>query len=116
MRGLASGRFAIRAGRRDFEPEDFGQLALDHGDRRCCSKGLSFALGAGRALALRPAATVAGKTSLLRAIAGLIAPAAGSVAFDGEAGAAAGRLPRRAQGGLHLLGHQDGLEIRPAGA
>ena len=49
-----------------------------------------------------------GKTSLLRAIAGLIRPAAGRVRFCSQAGEIE---PEEARGrGLHLLGHQDGLK------
>ena len=49
-----------------------------------------------------------GKTSLLRVIAGLIAPSAGRVRF---AGATGNLEPEEARGrGLHLVGHQDGLK------
>ncbi|HLZ84355.1 MAG TPA: heme ABC exporter ATP-binding protein CcmA, partial [Caulobacteraceae bacterium] len=50
----------------------------------------------------------AGKTSLLRAVAGFIRPAAGRIAFDGAAGALPADDARRA--GCHLVGHQDGLK------
>ncbi|MDB5431888.1 MAG: ccmA [Caulobacter sp.] len=56
----------------------------------------------------------AGKTSLLRAIAGLLLPEAGTVAFAGKAGALEADEARAR--GLHLLGHQDGLKsARTAG-
>ncbi len=45
----------------------------------------------------------AGKTSLLRAIAGLIAPDEGVIAFGGVE-------PAEAREAMHLLGHLDGLK------
>lgn len=45
----------------------------------------------------------AGKTSLLRAIAGLIAPDEGEIAFGGVE-------PAEAREAMHLLGHLDGLK------
>jgi len=45
-----------------------------------------------------------GKTSLLRAVAGLVRPEAGAIVFDGAE-------PEAARGaGLHFIGHQDGLK------
>lgn len=78
-------------------------LAVERG-ARVLFRGLSAALGAGEALVVT-GANGAGKTSLLRVIAGLLAPAAGRVRFEGveDAGEA-----RRA--GLHLIGHQDGFK------
>lgn len=82
-------------------------LALIRGERRLFA-GLSFEIGAGEAVALT-GANGAGKTSLLRCIAGLLRPATGTVRFEGGAGAAL--EPDEARGsGLHLLGHQDGLK------
>jgi heme exporter protein A len=82
-------------------------LALIRGERRLFA-GLSFAVGAGEAIALT-GANGAGKTSLLRAIAGLLRPAEGSVAFIDTAGAELD--PEEARGGgLHLMGHHDGLK------
>ncbi len=78
-------------------------LAVERGGRMLF-RGLTAIVGAGEALAVT-GPNGAGKTSLLRAIAGLLALAAGRVDFHGveDAGEA-----RRA--GLHLIGHQDGLK------
>ena len=56
----------------------------------------------------RTGANGAGKTSLLRAGAGLIRPAAGAVRFFDRDGELEPELARA--GGLHLLGHHDGLK------
>ncbi len=87
-------------------------LALARGERTLFS-GLSFTLNAGEAVALT-GANGAGKTSLLRAIAGLLRPEAGTIRFEGDGG---DLDPDEARaGGLHLLGHQDGLKTsRTAG-
>jgi heme exporter protein A len=83
-------------------------LALERGGRRLFS-GLSLDLQAGQAVALT-GANGSGKTSLLRAVAGFIRPAAGEIAFEGAADADEAR-----RSGLHLVGHQDGLKLnRPA--
>lgn len=50
----------------------------------------------------------AGKTSLLRAVAGLLRPAAGAVAFDGAAGELEAETVRAEA--LHMVGHHDGLK------
>lgn len=77
-------------------------LTLSRGERRLF-RDLSFEVAAGEAVALT-GANGAGKTSLLRAVAGFIRSDAGTVAFNGlEAGEA------RASG-LHWLGHLDGLK------
>ena len=81
-------------------------LALSRGDRPLFEQ-FSLAVSAGEAVALT-GANGAGKTSLLRAIAGFIRPDAGEIAFTGadgliEADEARGR-------DLHLLGHLDGLK------
>jgi heme exporter protein A len=50
----------------------------------------------------------AGKTSLLRAVAGFIRPTAGAVAFEGTGGPVVAEDARRAA--CHMIGHQDGLK------
>jgi len=77
-------------------------LALSRGGRRLF-EGLSFDMAAGQATAL-VGRNGAGKTSLLRAVAGLIRPDAGRIGFgDRDAASARGE-------DLHLLGHLDGLK------
>ncbi|MCQ3986272.1 ATP-binding cassette domain-containing protein, partial [Klebsiella pneumoniae] len=56
-------------------------LSIARGERRLFA-GLSFALAAGEAAQLT-GANGAGKTSLLRAVAGLLRPDAGEVRFEG---------------------------------
>ncbi len=77
-------------------------LAVRRGER-LLFEGLDLRLAAGEAVALT-GRNGAGKTSLLRAIAGLLRPAAGTVRFEG-----AGTDEART-GGLHLIGHADGLK------
>jgi heme exporter protein A len=72
-------------------------LAIRRGER-LLFEGLDLALGAGEAVALT-GRNGAGKTSLLRAIAGLLRPAAGTVTLEGGDA-----------DGLHLIGHADGLK------
>ena len=83
--------------------EDF---ALSRGDR-LLFQGFNLELRAGRATALR-GRNGAGKTSLLRAVAGLIRPRAGLVTFEGSDGLIEAEEARAA--GMHLMGHQDGLK------
>lgn len=87
-------------------------LSVARGGRTLFS-GLAFAVEAGEAVALT-GANGSGKTSLLRAVAGLIRPEAGRIGFDGPKGPLEPDEARSA--GLHLLGHQDGLKsTRTAG-
>jgi len=70
---------------------------------RLLFEGVELALAAGEACALTGANGV-GKTSLLRAVAGLVRIEAGEVAFGGAD-------PAEARGaGLHFVGHHDGLK------
>jgi len=78
------------------------ELAVRRGGRLLFS-GLNLAVGAGEAVALT-GRNGSGKTSLLRVVAGLIAPDAGSVTF-GEVDPSDARA-----GAIHLIGHQDGLK------
>lgn len=80
-------------------------LSLARGERRLFG-GLSLTLEAGQAVALT-GANGAGKTSLLRAVAGFIRPEAGAVAFLGAAGPLEASDARDS---LHLLGHLDGFK------
>ena len=81
-------------------------LALTRGERPLF-KGLSFEIAAGEAVALT-GANGAGKTSLLRAVAGFIRPDSGAVCFVGSQGDLDAEEARRQY--LHLLGHQEGLK------
>lgn len=66
-------------------------------------QGVSLTLAAGEACALT-GANGSGKTSLLRAVAGLVRLDAGEIGFGGLD-------PAEARGGgLHLVGHADGLK------
>ncbi len=81
-------------------------LALDRGGRRLF-EGLSLQVSAGEAVALT-GDNGAGKTSLLRAVAGLLRPSAGLIDFFGASGVLD---PEEARSeGLHLVGHYDGLK------
>lgn len=77
-------------------------LTVVRGGRRLFS-GLDLEMAAGEAVALT-GANGAGKTSLLRAVAGLVGLESGAVDFGGTDPAEA-----RADG-LHLIGHQDALK------
>jgi heme exporter protein A len=81
-------------------------LAIVRGDR-LLFEGLDFSLTAGQAMSVT-GRNGAGKTSLLRAIAGFLRPAQGQIAFIGAAGPLEAE-EARAQG-LHMAGHQDGLK------
>jgi heme exporter protein A len=77
-------------------------LAVRRGGR-LLFEDLGLELAAGEACAL-VGPNGSGKTSLLRAVAGLVRPEAGDIVFDGvEADVARGA-------GLHFIGHQDGLK------
>lgn len=78
-------------------------LAIRRGER-LLFENLSLEASAGEALALT-GRNGAGKTSLLRAVAGLLRPAAGKVRFVGVEDVAEARAR-----GLHLIGHLDGLK------
>ena len=81
-------------------------LAVARGDR-LLFESFGVALGAGDAVALT-GRNGAGKTSLLRAIAGLIRPSAGRIGFSSAGGALAAEDARSRD--LHLIGHLDGLK------
>jgi heme exporter protein A len=81
-------------------------LAVSRGDRPLFS-GLNLTVEAGQAVAL-VGANGAGKTSLLRVIAGLIRPEAGAVAFADAGGTIPAEDARSRD--LHMIGHQDGLK------
>ncbi len=85
---------------------------MQRGERRLFDHfGLN--LRAGEAVSLT-GANGAGKTSLLRAVAGLLRPESGAIVFEGETGALDADQARAE--GLHLVGHQDGLKAgRTAG-
>ena len=81
-------------------------LAISRGERRLFSQ-LDLTLEAGQAATL-VGRNGAGKTSLLRAVAGLLRPVEGGVTFEGETGPIEADTARAEH--LHLLGHQDGLK------
>jgi heme exporter protein A len=68
--------------------------------------GLSFAARSGDAVMLR-GRNGAGKSSLLRVMAGLLSPRSGCVCWEGES-IAADRIAHQAR--LHYLGHQDAVK------
>lgn len=89
---------------------DIQSLSLSRGER-VLFRGLSLRLSAGEAVALT-GANGAGKTSLLRAVAGFIRPDAGSITFSGGPGADGEILDAETarREGVHLLGHLEGLK------
>jgi heme exporter protein A len=78
-------------------------LAIRRGER-LLFEHLGFTVAPGEAIALI-GRNGAGKTSLLRAVAGLLRPAAGSVRFEGVADVEEARARH-----LHVIGHLDGLK------
>lgn len=86
---------------------DIEALSLSRGER-LLFRGLSLRLSAGEAVALT-GANGAGKTSLLRAVAGFIRPDAGAITFGGADGEALDSEVAR-RDGVHLLGHLEGLK------
>jgi heme exporter protein A len=81
-------------------------LACTRGDKRLFD-GLSFRVGAGQALAVE-GANGSGKTSLLRMIAGFLAPSAGRILIKSDAGESDDAEDRGRR--IGWLGHQDGLK------
>ena len=81
-------------------------LAVSRG-QRVLFRGLDLELGAGEAVAL-VGRNGAGKTSLIRAVAGFIRPLEGEVSFEGPAGRLHADDARSSA--CHLVGHQDGLK------
>jgi heme exporter protein A len=86
---------------------DIEALSLSRGER-LLFRGLSLRLSAGEAVALT-GANGAGKTSLLRAVAGFIRPDAGAITFGGADGEALDSEVAR-RDGVHMLGHLEGLK------
>ena len=81
-------------------------LAVQRGER-ILFKGFSLTVAAGEAVAL-VGANGAGKTSLLRCVAGLLRPIAGKIRFrDGETETDPEEARRFS---CHMVGHQDGLK------
>lgn len=81
-------------------------LAIARGDR-LLFQGLEFTLSAGQAISLT-GRNGAGKTSLIRAIAGFLRPLSGTITFLDQGGALEADEAR--SGGLHMAGHHDGLK------
>lgn len=69
--------------------------------------GLDLEIAAGQAVALT-GRNGAGKTSLLRAVSGLLRPAQGEIVFDGANGELEAEVARAEA--LHMVGHHDGLK------
>lgn len=80
-------------------------LTCDRGERRVFSH-LGFEIGAGGALAV-VGPNGAGKSSLLRLLAGLLPPAGGVIAWNGEA---VDGDPEAHRARLHYVGHADALK------
>jgi heme exporter protein A len=84
-------------------------LSVSRGARRLFD-GLSLEVKAGEAVML-VGANGAGKTSLLRAIAGLLRPDSGAVSFLASDGQVLDPDEARSHG-LHFVGHHDGLKTQ----
>ena len=95
-----------QVGRVMLKTVDIEGLSLSRGER-ILFRGLSLRLSAGEAVALT-GANGAGKTSLLRAVAGFIRPDSGAITFGGADGEALDS--ETARQGVHLLGHLEGLK------
>lgn len=80
-------------------------LTVRRGERRLFD-GLNLTVSPGEAVALT-GANGAGKSSLLRAIAGLLTPEAGRIRFDENGQDLDPEVARTRH--LHLIGHQDGF-------
>lgn len=87
---------------------DIQDLSLSRGER-VLFQGLSLRLSAGEAVALT-GANGAGKTSLLRAVAGFIRPDAGAITFSGGTDGEVLEPETARREGVHLLGHLEGLK------
>ena len=87
-------------------PSTLSDLALQRGER-VLFRGFTLDVVAGEAVAL-VGDNGAGKTSLLRAVAGFIRPLAAPDRLRGRRGPLPADDARRA--GCHLVGHQDGLK------
>lgn len=87
---------------------DIQSLSLSRGER-LLFQGLSLRLSAGEAVALT-GANGAGKTSLLRAVAGFIRPDAGAITFSGRTDGEVLEPETARREGVHLLGHLEGLK------
>jgi heme exporter protein A len=81
-------------------------LAIVRGDR-LLFEGLDLSLASGQAMSVT-GRNGAGKTSLLRAVAGFLRPARGQISFMGASGPLEPDDARARD--LHMAGHQDGLK------
>jgi heme exporter protein A len=82
-------------------------LSVRRGERRLFD-AFSLSVAAGEAVALT-GANGSGKTSLLRALSGLLRPESGEITFHGADGDALDPDSARSDQ-IHLIGHQDGLK------
>ena len=81
-------------------------LSVSRGERPLFA-GFDLRLGAGDAVALT-GANGAGKTSLLRAVAGFLKPDDGEIVFEGAGGPIDAETARSRH--VHMVGHLDGLK------